>query len=435
MPLSKIRIGIYIPNGKVPNVVLRDPQRGNPGVGGSQFLMFNLPYYMEKFCPDRFEFMLFAENSGAVESAHETVEVHSLLSAARVAKQRECDIFIFWPNHDRNTLELLASLPGLQLKTVAWLHTTPKLLLNALQDNEHVKRCICVGRNQYETLRDHGIFSKCAVIPNAVVVPPLTQAVPKKTKSVVFVGALVSVKGFHKIAQLWPEIVKLHPDADLYVIGSGNLYNHSLQMGSLGIADPAYEKKLRRYILDSNGEILPSIHFLGLLGSEKYDIIARACAGVGNHPGVRETFSLATAEILSCGTAVVSTPYGGLLDTVTHGVNGFLERHRSKIINRIDSLLSDPELSKCMGNAGRQSMAKNFTYEIHCKRWSSVLHDVVRDRKCDVIVDDYVASSGLNRVRERMRLMKEKSKLFNILPPSIYILHMAEYLRLKLDTL
>lgn len=63
--------------------------------------------------------------------------------------------------------------------------------------------------------------------------------------------------------------IKKVPQAQLYVIGGGNLYNRNAVMGKYGIATQEYENEFMPYITDDDGKILPSVHFCGILGKEK----------------------------------------------------------------------------------------------------------------------------------------------------------------------
>ena len=431
---KKIRIGIHLPNRDIKDVLLSDPEKGNPGIGGTQFLMFSLPYYLDKYYKNTFEFLILADNDKHVKTNFKVLAVENLVDAARKAKDNACEIIIFRPTSDDETVAFLKKITELELKTIAWTFNTPRFLLNTLYRNDYIIRFVCVGQDQYETLRDHPIINKSSLIYNAVdsaCIPFDLENI--KTKSVVFLGSLSFAKGFHIVAKMWKKILKFHPDAQLFVIGSGKLYDRNQKIGPLGLADEKYEKKLSKYILTESGSIHNSIKFLGVLGAEKYEIMSKATVGIGTHPNLRETFCLAAVEFQLCGTPVVSSAYGGLLDTVNDGVTGFLRNSTKSRFKHIIKLLSDPDLSSRMGFAGRKFATEKFNYEKICRDWYQLINNVCSDSEVQILEIIQSKRIRLDQFREFLRVHKSKYIIFRALPPSIYFIHAFEYIRLRIQ--
>ncbi len=435
MQKGKIKVGVYLPNGNIRDVELSNPETGNPGIGGTQFLLFSLPYYLNKYYKDKLEIILFAEYEKAINTDYKVLAVDNLIDAAQKAKDVFCDMIIFRPSYDNETLAFLNELNKLKIKAIAWMHNTPIFLLNHLHKNNCITRCICVGREQYETLRDHPIINKLSMIFNAVdsISFPNDEKV-KKTKTVVYLGSLVFAKGFHLLAKIWRNILKSHPDAKLYVIGSGKLYDRNQKLGPLGIADEKYEKMFGKYILNDHGEIHQSIKFLGVMGNEKYEIMNMASVGISNPTGISETFCLSSVEFQLCGTPVVSAAKGGLLDTVEHGTSGFLTNNKKNIIKYINMLLSNPDLSFKMGSTGR-AINRKFNYENIIKDWFQLISDVQSNSETKILRNDQTNVFILKKIREYLRILKYKVFIFKVIPPSIYILHTIEFVKLKIQKL
>jgi glycosyltransferase involved in cell wall biosynthesis len=345
-----------------------------------------------------------------------------------------CEIFIFRPCSDKETVAFLKKIKELKLKTIAWSLNTPRFLLNTLYRNDYIVRFVCVGRDQYETLRDHPIINKSSLIYNAVdstYIPFNLENL--KTKSVVFLGSLSFAKGFHIVAKMWKKILEYHPDAQLYVIGSGNLYDRNQKIGPLGLADEKYEKMFSKYILTDSGSIHNSVKFLGVLGADKYEIMNKASVGIGTHPDLRETFCLAAVEFQLCGTPVVSSAYGGLLDTVDDGVTGFLRNTTKSRLKSIIALLSDPDLSSGMGLAGRKFAIEKFNYEKICKDWHQLINDICSDAEVRILKIEGSKRIRLDQFREFLRIIKSKCIIFRVFPPSIYLIHTFEFLKLRIQ--
>ncbi len=431
---NKIRIGIHLPNRNIDNVELSNPESGNPGIGGTQFLHFSLPHYLDNFYNDKFEFIFLADHDKTVKTRFRVITVENLEDAAYKAKSNSCDLIIYRPSYDKENIDFLRAIRILQIKTIAWMHTTPKFLLRLLHRNNYIVRCVCVGRDQYETLRDHPIINKLSLINNAVD----SQYIPfrsgiTKTKSVVFLGSLDLTKGFHILVRHWNKILQYHPDAQLIVIGSGKLYDRNKRLGDLGLADEKYEKMFRKYILDRSGTVHNSIKFMGILGSEKYEIMSKASVGIVNHPNLRETFCLAAVEFELCGTPVVSSLYGGLMDTVADGISGFLKNKSTDRLNSIINLLNDMDLASRMGKAGRQIAIEKFSYRTICNDWVELLNSAYSNLSVKVLEISPSVRFKTDNFRESLRILKLKFFMFRILMPTIYIFHTIEFLKLKVQ--
>lgn len=77
-------------------------------------------------------------------------------------------------------------------------------------------------------------------------------------------------------------------------------------------------------ITDRAGELLPSVHFHGVMGEEKKELIARTSVGVANPSGRTETFGISAIDFSSRGVPVVTIASGGFLDTVENEKTGLL---------------------------------------------------------------------------------------------------------------
>lgn len=80
-------------------------------------------------------------------------------------------------------------------------------------------------------------------------------------------------------------------------------------------------------------------------------------------------------EYGALGIPVIASAAGPYLDYVEDGVTGFLVRKESEWIDRMQLLISDPELREKMGAAGREK-ARKHTIQVGWKRWETVLGSV-----------------------------------------------------------
>jgi glycosyltransferase involved in cell wall biosynthesis len=103
---------------------------------------------------------------------------------------------------------------------------------------------------------------------------------------------------------------------------------------------------------------------LGFVPPEELARLYRRAAVVAC-PSHREGFGVACLEAMAHGRPVVASAVGGLLDLVVDGETGILVPPRDVLALReaLQRLLSDPELRRRMGEAGRARAAERFSWE------------------------------------------------------------------------
>jgi glycosyltransferase involved in cell wall biosynthesis len=82
-------------------------------------------------------------------------------------------------------------------------------------------------------------------------------------------------------------------------------------------------------------------------------------------PSLNEALSNVLLESMAAGTAVVATDVGGTAEALTDGENGLLVRpgQPDAMAAAISRLLDNPELSRRLGHAGRNTIARRFSLE------------------------------------------------------------------------
>jgi glycosyltransferase involved in cell wall biosynthesis len=161
-------------------------------------------------------------------------------------------------------------------------------------------------------------------------------------RALLFVGRLTAHKGINELIEAWRQIRLKHRDARLLLAGEpdrGNPY----------AVDAAALKGEER--LDVLGQ-----------RSDVRELIA-LCDFVVN-PSYREGLSRVNLEALAMGKPIVTTAVPGCIETVEDGVNGLLvpARDPHALADAMDRLLSDADLRRRLGAAGRQK-AQTFSIE------------------------------------------------------------------------
>ena len=106
-----------------------------------------------------------------------------------------------------------------------------------------------------------------------------------------------------------------------------------------------------------------TVTFSQLVGEDQL-VDAYNRAAVVGYASSLEPFGFVPLEAMACGTPVVGVAEGGVRETVLNGKTGFLtERNAADYGRAIDMLLRDRALSERMGEAGRQHVLDNWTWD------------------------------------------------------------------------
>jgi glycosyltransferase involved in cell wall biosynthesis len=81
-------------------------------------------------------------------------------------------------------------------------------------------------------------------------------------------------------------------------------------------------------------------------------------------PSRYEAFSLATIEAAACGLPIVASRINGAEDFIEPGENGFFVEHDAEhAAKAIQTLISDENLRKSMGNSARKLVETHYTWD------------------------------------------------------------------------
>ncbi|WCB45557.1 glycosyltransferase family 4 protein [Nitratidesulfovibrio vulgaris] len=379
-----MRPAFYLENKSILNVKLDCPENGNPGCGGTEFLFAALPHYLQKIHKNAVSPVLLANHIHNLPPEVESYCVNDLTSAAQKAKNLGCTHFIFRPRRDAadGFYELLDSL---QLATIAWTHVLPtNKHIRELAKCKAVKAVVCVEHEQNEAMRDTPLWSKLTYIVNGFDMEPFAQAapLPRDEATIMYLGALVPVKGFHILARAWPKVLQRHPNARLLVAGTGKVYDQDAPLGSWGLADKNYEdKEIKPFLAGPDGKTTPSVELLGKLGIEKFDYLRRVTLGVANPSGLSENCPGAALEIQACGTPIVSGAYYGMLDTIRHNETGLLGKTVEDLANNICTILEDKELASRLGNNGPAFVHQRYNYNKVTQQWLHLMELIALNQR------------------------------------------------------
>jgi len=409
---SVLRIGIYIYNYDIADVDCSNLLEGNPGIGGTEYCILLLAQVYKKYYPNN-EVVILASKMAIFPEVDEVVEVDGLDGLCNVVCKKGVDILVISAVYKGEPLPqvFFDTIEDKKIKTILWGHNYYLSdFCNQITRCSYIKANVFVGRQQFDRYVDHKVIKKSTYIYN--IFPAQTDVVRKSIidHSVTYVGSLVPTKGFHVLASVWKDILKAVPDATLNVIGSGKLYDRNSKLGKYNIADKEYENSFMPGLIDESGQILASVHFLGVLGAEKNEVIKDTCVGVVNPTGRTETFGISALDFESHGVPVVTIAKGGFLDTVIDGETGVLYGRASELAEKIIEMLENVELNWKYGEAGRVLAAQFSPHKI-IKEWDRVFHCVMEDREVEFKKPNSFMKTDLKQLRCLNRFIKNTLRI------------------------
>jgi glycosyltransferase involved in cell wall biosynthesis len=314
------KAAFFLKNELLNGVDCRNICEVNPGIGGSEYIILSMAYYLS-IGDYGIDVTLFVQQNNLLPNGLNVVVVKNLREAIFQSDIRKIDTLAF--RHDICWIEDETFIRSPQyVKLIPWCHNfVPPHILSFYAKNNFFVRIITVGKEQLELYIDHRAYGKSDYIFNGIDFAPYTalrENLPPfghRDNVVTYIGSLTRSKGFHILAEAWLNVLKGCPNAQLYVIGSGKLYDRGVILGKYGIAEPSYESEFMKYLV-KDGNILPSVHFLGILGSEKNEILKKTKVGVPNPTGYTETFGITAVEMQLMGCVVTTKRCPGYLDTV-----------------------------------------------------------------------------------------------------------------------
>lgn len=117
---------------------------------------------------------------------------------------------------------------------------------------------------------------------------------------------------------------------------------------------------------------------------KKYGIekeIAFMGADIFAFPTFYETFGLVNLEAMQNSLPIIATSEGAIPDVVIDGTTGYLvpQQNPQALAEKLEVLISNPELRNDMGQAGRKLYEEKFTLEIFEKRMVEIIQTVLKD--------------------------------------------------------
>ena len=187
---------------------------------------------------------------------------------------------------------------------------------------------------------------RVSVIPNMVDMRAFRAAPPRQGEGpeLLFLGRLEATKGVDELLQAAARLRARFPLLRLVIAGAGDVCAVEARAGALGIGDA----------LELPGWVV---------GERKQALLGRASVFV--LPSHVENMPVSVLEAMAAGLPVVATTVGAIPEMVEDGVTGLLvpPRDAEALAGAIETLLSDPQRRRRMGEAGRARAQRHYSVD------------------------------------------------------------------------
>jgi D-inositol-3-phosphate glycosyltransferase len=158
---------------------------------------------------------------------------------------------------------------------------------------------------------------------------------------------------------LWVGRLEKLKGVDILIGALAQLEEPGATLLIVGGAEHAKDLKAELLAQAAVAGISDQVRFVGPVPHERLATYYNA-ADVCVVPSYYESFGLVAIEAMACGTPVVASRVGGLVSTVTDGVNGFLIPWRcpEPFAEKLDVLLHNPGLCANFGRSARRSVER-----------------------------------------------------------------------------
>jgi L-malate glycosyltransferase len=213
------------------------------------------------------------------------------------------------------------------------------------------------------------------VIPNGICVPPLNPSqrdfpirrqlgIEPTAPVVAVVARLNARKGLEYFLRAAVSVSKQYPAARFLIVGDS-------------MVDSTYRPSLEQ--LAGELELKGRVIFTG----ERTDVPQLLQeVDLSVLPSLSEGFSNSLMEAMAAGLPVVATNVGGNPEIVQDGVTGILvpARDSKALGDAILAILKSPQLSRQLGNAGRERVAKHFSLESTVRQTENLYLSLIKDK-------------------------------------------------------
>lgn len=367
----RLRIGLFLDKINE-GVNYDDPEGANPGIGGTQYLIWSLAYQLSKhmnvilFTPKLLPNMgnvcqIIASNLPECINNREFNNLDYFIVRGPFVKKEAWDLF------DKK-----------HVKIIVWSHNFENYLsIKNFSKHKSFFRNICVSKSQQMLLQDTNEFNKSIYIYNGISFKDYDFYVKKKENviNICYMGNLYPGSGFEDFLKSWNIISKKYPQLELVIIGGNNLYS-----GMKNLYSRRSIKRLKKLescvIYNKDGSLKKNVTLTGVIGGKsKLEVMKSSDIAVTNITRSGETFGLSAIEFEALGIPVVSIDKLGIHETVLNRETGLLVKNRRDLSNAIETLIVNSDLRRKLSVQAHEFARNSFDINNILIEWIKFFKD------------------------------------------------------------
>lgn len=372
--MKNIKVGFYFNNSKYEKMDFSSPQDGNPGVGGVEYMISLVSYYLADF----YNVYVFANHINNLSNKTTSIKIDSFENTLKEADKLNIDFLICRSLGKKEYYDLLQKY---KCKIIIWAHNFTKLKeLNLISKNKQIIKYVCVGKHQYDMLNGHSIYNKATYIYNGLPLSAYESKNINANKDICYIGSIISGKGFDVCCRVWRRLYDNGYKVKFNVVGSAKLYNSNKKLGPYNIALADYEKEFINYLLGENGNLLEEVNLTGVLGhKDKIEVINNSYCGIS--ASKEETFGLIAIEFGALGKPFAALQTNGYLDTVINGKTGYLVNNENELYNACENIMKMDSFKYLSLSNDSIENAKNYDISNIIDEWNVLINELVNNNK------------------------------------------------------
>ncbi len=193
--------------------------------------------------------------------------------------------------------------------------------------------------------------------PSAKETETFVERINAKNRPIVlFVGRLIPRKGLSYLVKAASEVVRERKETLFVIVGNGPLKSRIVN-------------ELEKANLTSN------FLFLGDVSEQELPKVY-GCADVFAFPSIQEGQGIVLLEAQASAKPVVAFKVSGVTEAVVDGLSGYLVKlNVHDFAQAVLRLLADANLRQTMGNAGRDRVLKELTWDVSAKKMLEVYQE------------------------------------------------------------
>lgn len=177
------------------------------------------------------------------------------------------------------------------------------------------------------------------------------------------------------------------PDKEKIVIGwSGSIStikHFEMAISALKQIQTQYPNKIEIHVIGQGSYSHPEINVISKNWSSKTEVDDLNCFDIGimplpNDEWVKGKCGLKGLSYMACGIATIMSNVGVNSDIIEHGKNGFLAETEQEWVNCLSLLIENSDLRHKIGEAGRETVVKNYSVNAHKDTYVSVLKSLIK---------------------------------------------------------